>query len=53
LGVDLAARHVAIVDEVACINPYDRAKGGRREIDWLHSHEERKEVWERMKARAR
>jgi hypothetical protein len=51
LGVDAAARHVAIVDEVACVNPYDRAKGGTREIDRLHSHEERKEVWERIKAR--
>jgi hypothetical protein len=49
LGPDLA-RHVAVVDEVPCINPYDRVKGGVREIDRLQSHEKRKEVWERMKA---
>lgn len=51
LGVDRAGNHVAVVDEITCINPHDRAKGGRREIDRLHSHEERKAVWERMKAR--
>jgi hypothetical protein len=37
------------VDEVTCVNPFDRAKGGAREIDRLRSHDERKEVWERMK----
>jgi hypothetical protein len=50
LGADLAG-HVAIVDEVSCVNPYDRSKGGAREIDRLQSHERRKEVWERMKTR--
>jgi hypothetical protein len=50
LGKDLE-NHVAIVDEVTCINPYDREKGGVREIDRLQSHDKRKEVWERMKAR--
>jgi len=49
LGTELG-NHVAIVDEVRCVNPYDRAKGGVREIDTLQSHEKRKEVWERMKA---
>jgi hypothetical protein len=49
LGADLR-NHVAVVDEVTCINPYDRHKGGVREIDTLQSHEKRKEVWERMKA---
>lgn len=49
LGAELADR-VAVVDEVTCINPYDRTKGGVREIDTLQSHEKRKEVWERMKA---
>jgi hypothetical protein len=49
LGPDLK-NHVAIVDEVTCINPYDRDKGGVREIDTLQSHEKRKQVWERMKA---
>jgi hypothetical protein len=50
LGADLK-NHVAIVDEVTCINPYDKHKGGVREIDTLQTHEKRKEVWERMKAR--
>lgn len=49
LGPDLHG-HVAVVDEVPCINPYDRHKGGTREIDRLQSHEKRKEVWERLKA---
>jgi hypothetical protein len=49
LGAGLPNR-VAVVDEVTCINPYDRTKGGVREIDTLQSHEKRKEVWERMKA---
>jgi len=44
-------RRVAIADEVPCINPYDRVKGGAREIDRLSTHEQRKEVWERIKAR--
>ncbi len=42
---------VAVIDEITCVNPYDRAKGGRREIDRLQSHEDRKAVWEKMKAR--
>lgn len=50
LGDDLTGK-VAVVDEVRCINPYDRTKGGAREIDRLQSHEQRKAVWERMKAR--
>jgi hypothetical protein len=50
LGPGLA-NHVAVVDEVACVNPYDKNKGGAREIDQLQSHEKRKEVWERVKAR--
>jgi hypothetical protein len=50
LGADLG-NHVAVVDEVSCINPYDKTKGGAREIDQLQSHEKRKEVWERVKAR--
>lgn len=50
LGADVRNR-VAVVDAVTCINPYDQKKGGVREIDTLQSHEKRKEVWERMKAR--
>jgi hypothetical protein len=33
-GTELDNR-VAVVDEVTCINPYDRSKGGAREIDPL------------------
>jgi hypothetical protein len=50
LGPDLANR-IAIVDEVSCINPHDRTKGGTREIDRLGTHSERKQAWERVKAR--
>jgi hypothetical protein len=50
LGVDLE-KHVAVVDEVPCINPNDRSKGGMREIDRLWTHAQRKEVWERIKVR--
>jgi hypothetical protein len=50
LGPDLVGR-VAVVDEVSCINPHDRSKGGRREIDRLSSPEERKAMWQRNKAR--
>src|SRR5882757_6978796 len=50
LGPDIDNR-VAVVDEVTCVNPYDKDKGGgRREIDTLQTHEMRKEVWERIKA---
>lgn len=50
LGQDLDNR-VAVVDEVTCVNPYDRDKGGGgREIDTLQTHELRKESWERIKA---
>ena len=48
LGPDIDNR-VAVVDEVTCINPHDRAKGGVREIDRLQSHEKRKQVWARMR----
>lgn len=50
LGPDLE-NHVAIVDEITCVNPYDSTKGGNREIDRLRSHGERQEIWERIKAR--
>lgn len=48
LGPDLSNR-VAIADEVSCVNPHDRKKNGRREIDRVSSHEERKAAWERIK----
>ena len=51
LGPDIHNR-VAVVDEVTCVNPYDKNKGGGgREIDTLQTHQMRKEVWERIKAR--
>jgi hypothetical protein len=51
LGPDIDNR-VAVVDEVTCVNPYDKKKGGGgREIDTLQTHQMRKEVWERIKAR--
>lgn len=40
---------VAIIDSVTCINPFDSAKGGRREIDRASNDEQRKEIWERLK----
>jgi hypothetical protein len=43
--------HVAIIDEIPCMNPHDRSKGGKREIDQLQSKAQRQQVWERMKAR--
>ncbi len=48
LGPDLSNR-VAIADVVSCVNPYDSTKGGRREIDRVYSHAERKAAWERLK----
>ena len=49
LGTDLDKR-IAVVDEVTCVNPYDKHKGaGGREIDAVQTHQMRKEVWERMK----
>lgn len=48
LGAELHNR-VAVVDEVTCINPFDRTKGGVREIDRLQPLQMRKEVWERLK----
>jgi hypothetical protein len=50
LGRDLAC-HVAIVDEITCVNPHDRSKGGAREIDRISSKSEREAVWERVKQR--
>lgn len=41
-------RKTAVVDEVTCINPLDRAKGGQREIDLLESQAARKKNWERI-----
>ncbi len=46
-GPDSAGR-IAVVDEVPCINPYARTKGGQREIDRVQSHEERKRIWRQI-----
>jgi len=40
---------VAIVDEISCINPVDRTKGGQREIDLLQSTPERVKNWKRIR----
>jgi hypothetical protein len=44
-------RRVAVVDEVTCVNPYDRTKGGAREIDRLQPKVERQRVWSDVSAR--
>lgn len=49
LGPDLRDR-VAVIDNVACINPWDWWKrGGYREIDRLESRQQRQECWERIR----
>ncbi|MHC4521497.1 MAG: hypothetical protein ACYTAS_23130, partial [Planctomycetota bacterium] len=50
LGPELEGK-VAIVDVVTCVNPDDRAKGGRREIERLQSRADRIATWERIKAK--
>jgi hypothetical protein len=50
LGPDLKG-HVAICDEIVCLNPHDRAKtGGRREIDQLQNTDDRRAMWEQVRA---
>ena len=50
LGDDLYKR-VAVVDAITCINPNDVSKLGVREIDQLSRTQERRAIWERIKAR--
>jgi hypothetical protein len=50
LGPDLR-EHVAVVDEVPCINPNDRRKGGVREIDRISTGAEREAAWQQIKRR--
>jgi hypothetical protein len=38
--------NVAIIDEVTCINPHDRSKGGQRECDRLQAETARTAAWE-------
>jgi len=40
---------VAIVDEISCINPHDRTKGGQRGIDILQDTPTRIKNWEKIK----
>ena len=40
---------VAIIDKISCVNPTDRMKGGRREIDSLQETPERIKNWEKIK----
>lgn len=44
-------RRVAVIDELPCINPKDRTKGGQREIDRLRSTALRIADWERIRLR--
>lgn len=50
LGPELEGK-VAISDVVTCVNPDDRAKGGRREIEKLQSRADRIATWERIKTK--
>ena len=43
----------AIVDEIPCVNPSDRAKGGTREIARLRADAERWRDWQHLQARER
>lgn len=48
LGAQLEGR-VAVVDNVACINPRDRSKGSMREIDKLQSQAQREAIWQEVR----
>ena len=48
LGTNLEGR-VAIIDEIACVNPHDVKKGWQREIDRLQPTKERIAAWEKVK----
>ena len=50
MGSDLEG-HVAVIDEITCVNPHDRTKGRGREIDRLQSLAKRITVWEQVKTR--
>lgn len=39
----------SIIDEIACINPHDKTKGGQREIDMLQDTSTRIMNWERIR----
>ena len=44
-------KRVAVVDEVTCVNPFDRTKDGIREIDRLEPEAERVQIWDHVKKR--
>jgi hypothetical protein len=48
LGKELEGK-VAVIDDIPCINPHDKKKGGKREIEKLQSLEVRKKIWEEVK----
>jgi hypothetical protein len=50
MGHDLRGR-VAVVDEITCVNPFDRTKGHRREIDVLQPISERLAIWQQTKTK--
>jgi hypothetical protein len=50
LGSDIEGK-VAIVDAITCINPRDRAKGGKREINVLQDVPTRKRIWNEIRER--
>jgi Protein of unknown function (DUF707) len=50
MGAELSGR-VAVIDEIVCINPHERVKGGIREIDRLQPKPQRLAVWEAIKER--
>jgi hypothetical protein len=48
LGPSLEGK-VAVIDDIVCVNPHDRAKGGIREISRLQSQEVRIATWQAVK----
>ena len=45
-----AQRRIALSDDVRCVNPHEREKGGVREIDRLQPETERRRIWGEIKA---
>jgi hypothetical protein len=38
-----------VIDEIVCLNPQDRTKGGKRELDRLHPLLQRIQRWEKVR----
>ena len=49
LGLHETGR-AAVIDDIACHNPFQRTRGVRREIDLTSTPESRKDAWEAVKA---